>query len=427
MAKVNMRRLSLLVLAMLVVSVYVQAQQRSDSVTVVFRQGKSVLELSLGNNRSELDRMAGSMVDALSGGLGLKRVLVVSGASPEGGVKRNKKLSAERAESMLKYLLKTAAIPDTIKTVVLIGRDWKGLVRMAKADKKLPYHDETVALLEQIADGKIAEKDHLKRLESLRGGKPYKYMYEKYFPGLRAANLYVWYEDRNAMKESSTTADQMANNAAGQDTVITVTAAQTDDVATGETKERKPFYASLKTNMLYDVLLVPNIGAEFYLGKGWSVAANGMYAWWSNNDKHRYWRIYGGEIAVRKWFGKAAAEKPLTGHHIGVYGQVLTFDIELGGKGYMGGKPGGSMMDKLHWYAGVEYGYSLPIARRLNIDFTLGVGYGGGTYYEYKPIDDHYVWQATKERKWFGPTKAEISLVWLIGNGNVNKKKGGDK
>nr|WP_147351517.1 DUF3575 domain-containing protein [Bacteroides caccae] len=28
-------------------------------------------------------------------------------------------------------------------------------------------------------------------------------------------------------------------------------------------------------------------------------------------------------------------------------------------------------------------------------------------------------------RRWFGPTKAGISLVWLIGRGNYNEKKGG--
>lgn len=43
------------------------------------------------------------------------------------------------------------------------------------------------------------------------------------------------------------------------------------------------------------------------------------------------------------------------------------------------------------------------------------------------PLDGHYVWQATKNRHWFGPTKAEISLVWLLGRGNSNNKKGGVK
>ena len=75
----------------------------------------------------------------------------------------------------------------------------------------------------------------------------------------------------------------------------------------------------------------------------------------------------------------------------------------------------------------MEYGYSLPIARRLNLDFALGVGYWGGKYYKYIPRDGHYVWQATRNRHWFGPTKAGVSLVWLIGRGNTNSTKGGAK
>lgn len=99
---------------------------------------------------------------------------------------------------------------------------------------------------------------------------------------------------------------------------------------------------------------------------------------------------------MRYWLGKKANEKPLTGHHIGIYGQAFTYDFEWGGKGYMGGEPGGTLWDKTNYAAGVEYGYSLPVANRLNIDFTLGVGYWGGKYYEYIPLDGHYVWQATK-------------------------------
>ena len=76
---------------------------------------------------------------------------------------------------------------------------------------------------------------------------------------------------------------------------------------------------------------------------------------------------------------------------------------------------------------GVEYGYSHPISRRLNLDFTIGIGYLGGTYHEYLPIDDCYVWQFTKKQNWIGPTKAEVSLVWLLGSDNYNKEKGGKR
>lgn len=152
-----------------------------------------------------------------------------------------------------------------------------------------------------------------------------------------------------------------------------------------------------------------------------------MYGWWKIDRRHWYWRAYGGDIAIRKWWGKAAEKKPLTGHHIGIYGQIFTYDFETGGRGYMGGKPGGTLWDKMNYIVGAEYGYSLPIARRLNIDLTIGAGYWGGIYHEYKPEADYYVWQSTKERRWIGPTKVEISMVWLIGHGNTNRKFSGRK
>ena len=176
---------------------------------------------------------------------------------------------------------------------------------------------------------------------------------------------------------------------------------------------------SVQTNMLYLLAAIPNVGIEFHVGKNWSVDTNLHYSWWNSDPKSWYWRTYGGDLAIRKWFGKESKEKPLTGHHIGAYGQMLTYDFEVGGKGYLA--------DRWNWTVGLEYGYSLPIAQRLNIDFTLGVGYHWGTYDKYLPIDGHHVWQSTNKRRYIGPTKAEVSLVWLLGCKNVNMKKGGNR
>lgn len=109
----------------------------------------------------------------------------------------------------------------------------------------------------------------------------------------------------------------------------------------------------LKTNMLYDAAAIPNIGLEVSVGKGWSVGANWMYAWWSNDARHRFWRAYGGDVELRRWFSPRRESRSLMcGHHIGVYGQMLTYDIEWGGRGYLG--------DRWSWAAGLSYGYSLP-------------------------------------------------------------------
>lgn len=113
-------------------------------------------------------------------------------------------------------------------------------------------------------------------------------------------------------------------------------------------KMNKPFNMDIRTNIIYDALLIPNVGIEFALGKRWTVAGNAMYGWWNNDRSHWYWRAYGGDVALRKWLGKAARRKALTGHHVGVYGQIFTYDFETGGRGYMGGKPGGTLWDKMN-------------------------------------------------------------------------------
>ena len=173
------------------------------------------------------------------------------------------------------------------------------------------------------------------------------------------------------------------------------------------------YYWAAKTNLLFDAALVPNVSLEWGFAPRWSVSAEYMHAWWKSDNSHKYWRTYGGNVELRYWFGKKAAQKRLTGHHVGLYAGALTYDFEWGGKGYLA----------KDWSTnfGVSYGYSAPIARRLNLDFNIGIGYFSGKYDEYHPQGDYYYWDATKNRRFFGPTRAEVTLVWLLGHGNVNK------
>ncbi len=201
--------------------------------------------------------------------------------------------------------------------------------------------------------------------------------------------------------------------------------AQEDNLFSPSGQGRKPVCASIRTNLLYDAALVPNIGAEFYLGNDWAIYGNYVHGWWSKNSGHRYWRIYGGELGIRRYMGCRCYDSPITGHHLGVYTQIVTYDFEFGGKGQMGGTPGRTILDRANYGAGIEYGYTLPVHRRLNIDFSIGVGYLGGKYIEYRPDDRFYVWEKIHRRNWFGPTKLEISLIYLLGKGHVNATEGG--
>lgn len=429
-----------------------ESQQKydvKDSVKIFFRQGKTNLDPTLSGNQWALNRIADTLRSSYAdSAYQLRKILVVGTASPEGSTGINRWLSEKRADVLFNHLSQYATLPDSLKSSRFFGPDWMGLLQLAKNDPLLPFREETLSLLSQIAGeaeagigtqsnrqgsqpGQIRSqrwriRSQLDRIRSLRGGIPYQYMYKKHFPSLRASQLFLWY-NRVYKPLIPSPMPEWKIVKLSVDTTITPDSIHIEPILIEPDAPRKPLYVALRTNMLYDALLMPNIDCEMYLGKSWSVAANWLYGWWKTDRRHWYWRAYGGDIAIRKWWGKASQQKPLTGHHIGIYGQIFTYDFETGGRGYMGGKPGGTLWDKMNYIMGAEYGYSLPIARRLNIDFTIGAGYWGGIYHEYKPEADYYIWQSTKERHWIGPTKAEISLVWLIGHGNTNRKFSGRK
>lgn len=408
-------------------SLCAQVNTVRDSVAIHFHQSKVNLDTNYMDNREALKQVRERISGYCSpdSALKLKQVRVVGAASPEGSVRFNEWLSRERAKRIFGYLSETINLPDSLTSFTFLGRDWKGLRQSVMLDQNVPDRAEVLELLNDIigraSTGETEAMHNLQRLKSLKGGIPYLYLYKKHFPQLRASRLTLDFE-RSMPAEPQ---------------VIDIVLPPADTVVVHDTVfvERivywcppcKPFYMGLKTNMLYDALLVPNIGAEFYLGKNLSIAGQWMYGWWNKNSAHRYWRIYGGEVDLRWWFGKAAHEKPLTGHHLGIYGGALTYDFELGGAGYMGGLPGKSLWDRCNYQAGVEYGYSFPVAKRLNIDFTIGIGYFGGKYIKYEPEGNCYAWKETRMRNWFGPTKAEISLVWLLGCDNYNRSKASKK
>lgn len=360
---------------------------------------------------------------------------VTGAASPEGNADINRRLSRQRAERILQEIRSAWPIPDSMTSLSYVGRDWTGLRALAEADRDIPYREEAIRLIQEIETEKRKNGEdldtHLSKMKRLRGGRPYSYMLANLFPKLRRSTLILRMdiEPRPAVTAEASEALEVMTT----DTMPSIEAIElfpTDSLqqnADTIIAPKTPLYLDVRTNLLYDAALLPTLGIEYWLGRGWSIVGNWTYGWWKSDRNHFYWRAYGGDITLRRWIGKAAKAKPLSGHHIGVYAMVTTYDFELGGKGYMGGVPRGSIFDRCNYGGGLEYGYSMPIGRHLNLDFSIGVGYLGGEYREYVPKDDFYLWTATKRRHWIGPTKAEISLTWLLGRGNTNirKEKGG--
>ncbi len=399
------------------------AEEVCAEFTVRFRVNSSVVDLRYSDNGAVLTSLFNTLDSiAADSTLSLTGVRFAGSASPDGSFRLNSKLSEKRLDALRSYVCTRRPLPDSLISPEHRVTDWSLLRSMVEASD-MPNRDEVLDIIDNVPEQTTASSGRVTaerkdRLQRLRGGVAWRYMLRYFYPSLRNADCVVlyWVEIKPAPEPEPVPTPEP--EPLPVDTVAT-------DTTAPKPRERRPFYMSLSTNMLFDALAIPSAEAEFYVGHNMSVAANWMYGWWNSNRHHRYWRMYGGELSFRYWFGSAARRKPLTGHHVGVFGQALIYDFEFGGKGQMAGKPGASMWESCNYGFGIDYGYSLPISSRLNIDFTIGVGYLGGKYYEYRPIDGHYVWLSTKRRNWFGPTRAMVSLVWLLGHGNRNEKGGG--
>lgn len=400
--------------------------KNSDSVQVYFRQAHIKLDPNYRNNGERLESFSRRFNNLLNNPTAnVRNIRIVSGASPEGTVAHNRYLSDNRAQVVYDYLINNNLVDSSKIKIESRGENWFGLTNKVK-ESELPYKATVLNILSEEEfiqrRGKIVDgRKH--QLMNLNGGGVWHELFNLYFADLRSTIVLIDYNTYKVINDSTRPSyfDTPLSNSSLSPPTAVISLPQKIKLPTlhqpqiiSEEKSSKPFLMAIKTNLLYDALLVPNLGLEFYVGKNWSIAGSWMYAWWKNDNVHNYWRTYGGDIELRRWLGN----HPLTGHHFGVYAQMLTYDFELGGRGYLG--------DKWTYGGGVSYGYSKSLSRYFNLDFTIGIGFLRSKYKEYLPLDGHYVWQSTNIGNGICPTKAEITLVWLIGRG-YNRQKGGGR
>ena len=439
------------ILALLVATLCVgtvRAQQTampvpSDSIgiSLYFPKGYSILDTAFRENgvrvQSFIRRVRALQAD---NSMILRGVIIVSGASPEGNTELNRRLSDKRMEAVRSYMGTVCPDFGPVIRVISKGVNWEGLERMIDTCHAA-WREEALAILRNtpewvIENGRVADS-RKRRLMRLAGGRAWHYMDRHFFPELRGGTVEVLCEFSHIQDATNhdidtaeilipATPDTTAKISVRQDeenpgvipSADTVVRELSPDMESDNTAIKKRYSAGIYTNLLYDALLIPNIGVEFPFAVHWSVGANWMYGWKERHaSRHRIY-AYGGELHARYWLrsGDKLRERQLSGHHVGIYGQLLRYNIRTSDRGYVA--------DRWSKGVGMEYGYSLPIGR-FRIDMGIGIGYLTGICREYVRQDECDVWQATKRRDWFGPTKAEISLVWIIGD--ARKKEGGGK
>lgn len=160
---------------------------------------------------------------------------------------------------------------------------------------------------------------------------------------------------------------------------------------TGKGYYATPWMASVKTNLLADLISIPYAGVEIQLAKKLSLDLNGWYSQWNVFYPYEGTKLYGAAPELRWWIGNGQTMKK--GHFLGLHGMAAWYTLQWKDKWdgskviYQNGTDSlndtGSTTPA--WSCGLTYGYSLPLDKKgnLGLEFYVGLGY---SHYQQKCI-----------------------------------------
>lgn len=379
-------------------------------VVLYFRFDKAVVDSGYMDNARTL-RHLGEVLSDPRLAERIDSIHILSFASPEGDRQHNERLARQRSIAVKGYLVwKYPHLNQYRIHPRPQGENWQELRRLIAEDGELPNRDEVLQIIDRVPDA-----DRCKALlRKLDGGSSYRYINNRLLRYLRNASVCtVWLRPAILPALPPPAAPHF-----GQTLRKPVEAIPATPVTNAPPALRKRPLFALKTNLLFDAALMPNVEIEIPLGTRWSLNAEYMFPWWLfEGDKYALQILMGG-LEGRYWLGSRAGRERrevLTGHFLGLYAGGGKYDLQWKESGYQG---------EFFIAAGISYGWATRIARNLHLEFNIGIGVLRTDYRHYH-AQNHYqtlLWQENGQYTWFGPTKAKISLVWLL---NGKAKKGG--
>lgn len=167
---------------------------------------------------------------------------------------------------------------------------------------------------------------------------------------------------------------------------------------------------AVKTNLLSDAALSPNLGIEVGLAPKWTFDLSGqLNAWKIKEHRWKHWLV---QPEARYWFCRR-----FSGHFIGVHA--------LGGQYNAGGLthardilwlPLSHLKDRRYqgWFVGggVAYGYTWILSRHWSFEAEIGVGYAYTRYDVYPCAKCGTKLAKDCPRHYVGPTKAALNIVF---------------
>lgn len=168
----------------------------SGTPSIYFPVGETGISPGYGENLRELERIL-SLLDELASSEDTRivKILVMGLSSPDGPSHRNEEVAGSRARSLVDYLMVRSGL-DASCFEQYNGREaWYELRRLVAASD-MAYRQGVLDVIDHAPVWDVQKKTgRMGQLQSLHGGKAYRYLKEHFFPHLRLAGcVRVYYE-----------------------------------------------------------------------------------------------------------------------------------------------------------------------------------------------------------------------------------------
>ena len=390
-----------------------------NNVSLHFRFNRSLLEKEFLNNNRELDAFA-QFYSSSTSKYSIDSISIHASSSPEGDLDYNITLAHKRLQAIRGYFRwRYPALKQSSANTYYTAFRWSSLIPDIRADKSLSCAEEIIDILQNEHNVPRATIEW--RLKQLDKGEVWSQISRQHLRYLQRAEITIYTSlkvtkvDTIGVESSIKIEYDHALNAKK----IDITYADSLKLLPKErdikaicpkaTNKQKDLFA-LKTNLLFDALTLVNVEFEVPINKRWSVAGDWIFPWWVGKNNDKALQILAGTAEGRYWFGNRTHKPNLTGWFAGVYAGGGLYDIQFQKKGYQG---------EFFIMGGLSGGYAHTINKRGNLRMEYSVGFGyiqtDYRYYESEDNNKYLVWKRDGRYTWMGPTKAKVSLAWMLG------------
>ncbi len=389
-----------------------QVEQKEKKIDIYFDHDDHEIDLDFKQNREHLEEATDLMSKLSNDSLIVDRIINISSyASPDGGRHYNKKLTDKRIISLHDYLIDSLYVPDSLIVKGFSGIDWDGLEKLV-TESDMQYKAEVLDILHNVPEEtwrRINPTDkwqslvdsRSKHLMDLKGGVPYRYIFNNMYPLLRRVSMFITYLETSP---PPIVEEPVAEEPEEEERVpITVEQRVEEEPAPAEPEALKNPFMAIKTNIAQLAVGVTNLGVEFKLCNKLSLDIPVTYSPYTLSDIWNL-RILSVQPELRYWL-----KESFEGHFFGVHAHTGYYNVAVDSETRYQDRDGESPF----LGCGVSYGYAHNFNDRWGMSFVAGFGFSRFDYDMFYNVSDGVKYNSKLTDYW-GVTKLGINLIYKI-------------